>query len=82
MKARHWITAGVLLLLVAAAIVGMVRTRKSRGDGEQIATPPGTQAVAKNQQGAAQHPTVDQRPGRACTSRGDRFRQAVRRPWD
>jgi len=28
MKARHWITAGVLLLLVAAAVVGIVLTRE------------------------------------------------------
>src|ERR1700687_671086 len=62
MKARHWITAGVLLLLVAAAIVGMVRTGQRRGASAEIAAPPGTKAVAKNQQGVAQHATVDQRP--------------------
>ena len=62
MKARHWITAGVLLLLVAAAIVGMVRTGQPGGTSAEIAAPRGTQAVAKNQQGVAQHATVDQRP--------------------
>jgi len=62
MKSRHWITAGVLLLLVAAAIVGMFRTRQPRETSVEIAAPPRTQAVAKNQQGVAQHATVDQRP--------------------
>ncbi|HEX4784098.1 MAG TPA: mechanosensitive ion channel domain-containing protein [Candidatus Sulfotelmatobacter sp.] len=36
MKARHWITAAVLLLLAAAAIVGMVRTRQRTASIEII----------------------------------------------
>jgi small-conductance mechanosensitive channel len=62
MKVRHWISAIVLLLLVAAAIVGMVRTEQRRGTSEEVATPPGTQTAANNQHRVAQHATVDQRP--------------------
>src|ERR1700746_4075843 len=62
MKSRHWITAGVLLLLLTAAIVGMLRTRQPRETSVEIAAPQGTQAVARNEQGVAQHATVEQRP--------------------
>jgi small-conductance mechanosensitive channel len=61
MKVRHWITAGVLLLLVAAAIVGMVRTQQRRGTSEDIAAAPGTQSTG-NPQRLGQHAWVDQRP--------------------
>ena len=57
---RHWITAIVLLLLVAAAIVGMVRTQQS-GASQQVGSSPGAQA-AVNKQGASRHARVDQRP--------------------
>src|SRR5438445_11228572 len=62
MKVRHWITAIVLVLLVAAAIVGMVRTQQRRGTSEEVAALPGTHARANNPQRAGQHPFVDQRP--------------------
>jgi small-conductance mechanosensitive channel len=61
MKARHWITAIVLLLLVAAAIVGMLRTQQRSGTSAEVAPSPGTQAV-KNNQPAVQHAWVDQSP--------------------
>jgi small-conductance mechanosensitive channel len=62
MKLRHWITAVVLLLLVAAAIVGMVRTQQRGGTSAEVGASPATQAPANNQQPAAQHDWVDQRP--------------------
>lgn len=62
MKPRHWITAVVLLLLVAAAIVGMVRTQQRGGTSAEVGASPATQAPASNQQPAAQHAWVDQRP--------------------
>jgi small-conductance mechanosensitive channel len=61
MKLRHWITAIVLLVLVAAAIVGMLRTRQGRGTSADIAAAPGTQST-NNAQGLGQHAWVDQRP--------------------
>src|SRR3984957_20701548 len=61
MKLRHWITAMVLLLLVAAAIVGMVRTRQRPGTSEEVASVPGTQSTS-NPQRLGQHAWVDQRP--------------------
>ena len=61
MKVRHWITALVLLLLVAAAIVGMVRTQQRRGASEDVAAAPGTQA-APTSSAWRQHAWVDQRP--------------------
>jgi small-conductance mechanosensitive channel len=62
MKTRHWITATVLLLLAAAAIVGLVRTQQLRGTGDEAGTPPATKGNGKNQQRVAQHVWVDQRP--------------------
>lgn len=61
MKARHWITAIVLLLLAAAAVVGLVQTGR-RGTGDEAAAPKATKGSAKNQQRPAQHVWVDQRP--------------------
>src|ERR1700722_18448256 len=61
MKLRHWITAIVLLVLVAAAIVGMLRTRQGRGTSADVAAAPGTQST-NNPQGLGQHAWVDQRP--------------------
>ena len=61
MKLRHWITAGVLFVLVAAAIVGMVRTQQPRGTSADVAAAPGTQST-NNPQGLGQHAWVDQRP--------------------
>ncbi len=64
MKARHWITATVLLLLAAAAIVGLVRTDqiRSTGDDTTVAVSPETKKSAKNQPRAPRHRWVDQRP--------------------
>lgn len=62
MKRRHWITAGVLLLLVAAAVVGMLRTEQRQGTSDEVAAMPGTQAPARNSKQPAQHVWVDQRP--------------------
>jgi small-conductance mechanosensitive channel len=62
MKVRHWITAIVLVLLVAAAIVGMVLTRQRPGTSEEMAALPGTQAKATDQQHTVRHVWVDQRP--------------------
>jgi len=64
MKLRHWITAILLLLLVAAAIAGMVWTRalapSSEAD-ESAATPAGKRLLARTRP-ANEHPLVDQRP--------------------
>src|SRR5579864_2588942 len=62
MKLRHWITATVLLLLIAAAIAGMVWTQQRRGTSDEVAPPPGTRAPAKKNQPVAQHVLVDQSP--------------------
>jgi small-conductance mechanosensitive channel len=63
MKIRHWITAFVLLLLLAAAIVGMVWTRQGRGASEEVAAPPGAQPTAnESSQRVAPHVLVNQRP--------------------
>jgi len=63
MKLRHWITAAVLLVLVAAAIAGMVWTRPPKGISDEVAPPPGGQKTTTNQQhAAAQHAWVDQSP--------------------
>jgi small-conductance mechanosensitive channel len=63
MKLRHWITAAVLLVLVAAAIAGMVWTRPPKGISDEVAPPPGGQKTTTNQKHpAAQHAWVDQSP--------------------
>jgi len=61
MKARQWITAIVLLLLVAAAIVGMVATRELPAANEEAAAVPGKKSGRKAAP-PSQHPLVDQRP--------------------
>jgi len=62
MKVRQWITATVLLLLVAVAIVGMVATRElPAANNEEGAAAPGKKPGRKGVQ-AAQPPLVDQRP--------------------
>jgi hypothetical protein len=64
MKLRHWITAIALLLLVAAAITGMVWTRALRPPPEShdsAATPAGKKLLARTQ-AANERPLVDQRP--------------------
>src|SRR5258708_27395884 len=61
MKLRHWITAGVLLLLMALAITGLLRTREQKpsAESEDSAKAPAKRLQAR---GAAQRPLVDQRP--------------------
>ncbi len=53
MKLRQWITAIVLLLLVAAAIVGMVWTRELPAPSEEAAATPATQRLGKEAGGSA-----------------------------
>src|SRR5438132_583616 len=61
MKLRHWITAIVLFLLLALAIVGLVRTREQKAPVE---VDDSAKAPAKRLQAraAAKRPLVDQRP--------------------
>ena len=61
MKVRQWITAIVLLLLVAAAIVGMVWTRALPAANEETATTPGKK-LPGHAPPVAPRPLVDQRP--------------------
>ncbi len=61
MKARHWITAIALFLLVAAAIVGMVWTRELPAPSEEASATPATKVLGKKPQ-VAPRPLVDQRP--------------------
>lgn len=59
MKLRHWITVVVLILLAAAAIVGMVRTGQNRNS---IAVAPPAQSTLSNQKATAIRTLVDQSP--------------------
>jgi small-conductance mechanosensitive channel len=61
MKVRQWITAIVLLLLVVAAIGGMVWTRQVPAANEETSATP-TGKVLGRKAPVAQHPLVDQRP--------------------
>jgi small-conductance mechanosensitive channel len=61
MKTRQWITAIVLLLLVAAAIVGIVSTRELPAANDDASATPGKPALGRKP-AAAQRPLVDQRP--------------------
>ncbi len=60
-KIRQWITAIVLLLLVAAAIAGIVWTRALPEPNEETSAAPTKKALGRKTSGA-QHPLVDQRP--------------------
>ena len=60
MKVPHWITAIVLLVLVAAAIVGMVWTREPVPSEDAVATP-GKKLLGRKV-ATAPPPLVDQRP--------------------
>jgi small-conductance mechanosensitive channel len=61
MRVRNWITAVVLLLLVAVAIVGVVRTRELPAPNEDTSAAAGSKSLAAKTP-AAQHPLIDQRP--------------------
>src|SRR6516165_10498368 len=60
MKLWHWITAIVLLLLIAAAAVGLLWTRELPANDDASATP-GRKLLGRKS-AALQHPLVDQRP--------------------
>ena len=64
MKLRHWITAIALLLLVAAAIAGMVWTRALRppSEGDESAATPARKKLLERTQLTSERPLVDQRP--------------------
>jgi small-conductance mechanosensitive channel len=59
MKARHWITAIVLLLLVGGAIVGIVMTRDIPAPSDDASTTSAKKFLGAK---AAPPPLVDQRP--------------------
>ena len=61
MKVRQWITGIVLLLLVAAAIVGIVWTREERAANEETSATPAKKGLGRKPP-VAQRPLVDQRP--------------------
>ena len=63
MKIRHWITGIVLLLVIALAVVGFLRTRESKpaGESEDAGKTP-TKALGTRNASATPHPLVDQRP--------------------
>ena len=62
MKLRHWITAILLSLLIAAVVVGFVWTRPRGGTGEEAAAPPRGQSTANKNQHGPQHVQVEQSP--------------------
>jgi small-conductance mechanosensitive channel len=64
MKVRHFITALVLLLLVAMAIAGMVWTRALAPppEADESAAAPAGKKLLAHTQPASEHPLVDQRP--------------------
>jgi small-conductance mechanosensitive channel len=62
MKVRQWITAIVLLLLVAVAIVGLVETRELPTANEEAAATPRKKLLGRKAAPVAQLPLVDQRP--------------------
>jgi small-conductance mechanosensitive channel len=61
MKIRQWITAIVLLLLLAAAIAGMVWTRALPAANEETAAPP-TSRLSGHAAPVAPRALIDQRP--------------------
>jgi small-conductance mechanosensitive channel len=62
MKIRHWITAIVLLLLIALAIVGFLRTSESKPAGENEGSGKTPAKLETRNAPAANHTVVDQRP--------------------
>jgi len=61
MKARHWITGILLLLLVASAIVGIILTRELPSPPEEETATPASRLFSRKAQGA-QRQLVDLRP--------------------
>jgi small-conductance mechanosensitive channel len=62
MKRQKWITAVVLLVLMAAAVVGLVWTRELPARSEEAAATPGKNTPGRKTPVAQQYPLVDQRP--------------------
>jgi small-conductance mechanosensitive channel len=64
MKLRHWMTAIVLLLLIALAVAGLLRTREPAQptEAEELAATPGGKKLLARTGPANEHPLVDQRP--------------------
>jgi small-conductance mechanosensitive channel len=60
MKIRNWLTAIVLLLLVAGAVVGLLETRELPSSDDAATTP--EKKVLGKKPPPQQHPLVDQRP--------------------
>jgi len=69
MKLKQWITAIILLLLMAGAVVGLFLTRELPAPTEDTSTAQGTKATAQKTV-AAQHSLVDQRPLRTAQRMG------------
>src|ERR1700693_3315810 len=61
MKLRHWITAIVLLLVMALAVVGFLRTREQKppAESDESTKTSGKRLLARE---VAKRPLVDQRP--------------------
>src|ERR1700749_3953191 len=62
MKLRQWIIGIVLLLLMAAAGVGMIGTREAPPPAEDSSSPATARTVLGRKVPAAERPLVDQRP--------------------
>jgi small-conductance mechanosensitive channel len=62
MKLRQWITAIVLLLLMAAATLGLLWTREIPVDNSDETSTASTKKLPARRNGAQQHPAIDLRP--------------------
>ncbi len=62
MKVRQWIVAISLLLLVAAAILGLVWTREQSEDASDATNSPTKAKILSRSSPATERPLVDQRP--------------------
>jgi small-conductance mechanosensitive channel len=64
MKLRHWITGAVLLLLMAVAVVGLLRTREPAQptEAEELAATAGGKKLLARTEPGNERPLVDQRP--------------------
>ncbi len=62
MKIRQWITAIVLLLLMAAAIVGVISTREIPAPADEATAAPGKKLAGRKTPSPSPRGLVDQRP--------------------
>ncbi len=62
MKIRQWITAIVLLLLMATAGVGWLWTREAPQQNETTSAAPGKELLRRKTPVVQRHPLIDQRP--------------------